>query len=104
MLMLMLITFLCVKGILKTCKPSAAFSKTKLLTNQSHRNSTMANDTKNEKVLMVSDEQEVKASLNVVVVLNLIFVRLCLRLMLLLLDSAETRRKKGLFWKKRVFK
>lgn len=49
--MLMLITFLCVKGILKTCKRSAALSKTK--TNQSHRNSTMANDTKNEKVLTV---------------------------------------------------
>lgn len=37
------------------------------------------------------DEQEAKAPLNVVVVFNLIFVRLCLRLMSMLLDSAKTR-------------
>lgn len=70
-----------------TCKFIATLWKTKLLTNQSreiaHWNLT-AQDTKKLKVCsrdLEPHQQEAKAPLNVVVVLNLIFVWVCLRLM-----------------------
>lgn len=100
--MLMLITFLCVKGILKTCKPSAALSETKLLTIQSHKNSTMANNTKNEKVLTVFGRTGSEGVSKRRCGFELDFCTTLFAFNVIAVGLRRNSAEKGLFWKKSV--